>query len=405
MEFQYKAKNEHGNVQAGKVKAADEAMALDILKQNNLDVFSIKPIKEKKAGFSAEGLTGMLNAVSEKDIVIFSRQLSVLIQSNIPIVRALGTLSEQTSNPKMVLICKKMGKMVEEGSSFSEALNAYPKQFDNFYVSVVKSGETSGNLQRSLNYLADHVEKDYELKRKVKGAMMYPAVIIFAFCGVFFFLTVKVLPQLTDILKESEVELPWTTKIVITVSDFMSTNWMTVLVMIAAAVVGMIYYFKSEDGKKNLDLILFKSPLIGVLIRYVYITRFAENLRVLLEEGVSIVKAFAIMAEVMDNVIYRGLIVKIMREVEKGKSMTEPMLEEEEAFPRMVPQMLKIGEETGDTVKILKNIENFYGKEVDNITNNLTTIIEPILIIILGVGTGLLVGAIMMPIYDMASAI
>jgi len=401
MDFKYKAKNLQGNIQTGIVKASDEAVAMETLKKNDLDVFHLDPAANEGI---LDNLMEKMNKVSQKDLVVFSRQLAILIDSKVPIVRSLRIISEQAGNKVMTNVCLKMATTVEEGSALSEALEEHPKHFDRFFVSVVRSGESSGNLQHSLNYLADHVEKAYELQRKIKSAMMYPGVILTAFAAIFFFLTVKVLPQLTTILKESDVDLPWTTRTIIVISDFMAANWLAVLIAFIGLMIGLIYYFRTEAGKENMDMIALKIPIIGTVVQYSYIALFAENLGVLLKEGVSIVKSLRIMSEVMGNVVYRRLMVKIMKEVEKGRSMASGMTEDEEVFPKMVPQMIKIGEEAGRTSEILENIENFYTKEVNNLTENLTAIIEPLLIIVLGVGTGILVAAIIMPIYDMAGS-
>jgi type IV pilus assembly protein PilC len=205
-------------------------------------------------------------------------------------------------------------------------------------------------------------------------------------------------------LTESGVALPWTTKLIIWLSDFMKAHWVITLAMILITIGTFFYYSRTKAGKKQFDTLIFRIPVIGTVIRFAYIARFAENLRVLLTEGISLVKALDIMAAVMDNEVYRILLLRIMKNVEKGKSMTEAMLEDEQAFPRMVSQMIKIGEDSGRTTEILENIENFYTKEVNNMTENMTTLIEPLLIVILGLGTGILVVAIIMPIYDMAGA-
>jgi type IV pilus assembly protein PilC len=402
MDFKYKAKNLQGGVQTGVVKAADQTAAMDVLAKNNLDVFMIEPVR--LIGGISLILSNFFNRISPKDLVIFSRQLSVLIKSNVSVIKSLKIISEQTESGGMKNVCVQMATAVEEGKSLADAVALFPKQFDNFFASVIRSGETSGNLEHSLIYLADHVERAYELKRKIKGAMMYPVAILTAFCGIFFFLMVKVLPQLTDILTESGVALPWTTKLIIWLSDFMKAHWVITLAMILITIGTFFYYSRTKAGKKQFDTLIFRIPVIGTVIRFAYIARFAENLRVLLTEGISLVKALDIMAAVMDNEVYRILLLRIMKNVEKGKSMTEAMLEDEQAFPRMVSQMIKIGEDSGRTTEILENIENFYTKEVNNMTENMTTLIEPLLIVILGLGTGILVVAIIMPIYDMAGA-
>lgn len=402
MDFKYKAKNLQGGVQTGVVKANDQTAALEMLKKNNLDVFFIE--KSQRVSGLSLAITDFFNRVSPKDLVIFARQLSILIKSNVPVIRALKTISEQTESGGMKNVCVQMASAVEEGKSLAEAVSLFPKQFDNFFASVIRSGETSGNLEHSLIYLADHVERAYELKRKIKGAMMYPVAILLAFVGIFFFLMVKVLPQLTDILTDSGVALPWTTRVIIWMSNFMQAHWIISLLLILGMIGGTFYYGRTKVGKKQFDAWIFRVPVIGNVVRYAYIARFAENLRVLLMEGVSIVKALDIMAAVMDNAVYKDLLVRIMKSVEKGKSMTEAMMEDEQAFPRMVSQMIKIGEDAGRTTEILENIENFYTKEVNNMTENMTTLIEPLLIVVLGMGTGILVMAIIMPIYDMAGA-
>ncbi|MBD3238721.1 MAG: hypothetical protein GF332_03740 [Candidatus Moranbacteria bacterium] len=403
MKFEYKAKKQDGGIQKGTVTAKDQHTAMEMLKNKGLEPFYFE--EQTSTSKLEESLTKLMTWVSAKDMVVFSRQLAVLIESRVPIVRALKTISQQTENPTLRIIAKNMAKNVEQGDSLSEAMTKNSKYFDQFFISVVKSGEASGDLLNSLRYLADHIESDYELKRKVQGAMTYPAFILVAFAGIFLFLTIKVLPQLTEILKESDVDLPWTTQIVIKVSDFMEANWVLVLILFFGVVGFLVYYFKSDLGKRNWDTLILKVPVIGKLVRYSYIVRFSENLGVLMSQGVSIVKSLGIMAEIMGNEIYRDIMIKIRTSVEKGQSMTDAMYDDEEAFPLMVPYMIKIGEDTGRTSQILKNIETFYKREVNNMTENMTAIIEPFLIIILGIGTGVLVASIIMPIYDMAGSI
>ncbi|MBD3244571.1 MAG: hypothetical protein GF335_01110 [Candidatus Moranbacteria bacterium] len=403
MKFRYKAKKQDGGVETGSISADNKNAAIDKLKAKGKEPFFME--EDITLDQFSEKLTNLINRVTDKDLTVFSRQLAVLIESRIPIVRALKTIGEQTENPALRNVANKMARNIEQGDSLSEALQKNSQHFDNFFISVVKSGEASGNLKDSLIYLADHIESEYELKRKIKGAMTYPVFILVAFAGIFFFLSVKVLPQLTEILQDSDVALPWTTRVIIKISNFMSANWILVLVLSLLSVAALIYYFKSDLGKRNFDTLILKIPIIGKLVQYSYVVRFSENLGVLLSQGVTIVKSLSIMAEIMGNEIYRDIMIKVKSSVEKGKSMTDAMYDEEQAFPLMVPYMIKIGEETGRVSQILKNIETFYKREVDNMTENMTAIIEPFLIIILGIGTGVLVAAIIMPIYDMAGAL
>ncbi|MBD3300539.1 MAG: hypothetical protein GF347_04255 [Candidatus Moranbacteria bacterium] len=403
MKFKYKAKKQDGGVQTGTVTATTQEKAFEALKSKGLQPFSLE--EDTGGGALMERLNALFGMVRAKDLVIFSRQLAVLIESRVPIIRALKTISEQTENATLRTICRNMARNVEDGDALSDALEKNSKYFDNFFISVVRSGEASGDLVNSLSYLADHVESSYELKRKIQGAMTYPFVVLLAFAGVFFFLSVKVLPDLTGIIKESGVTLPWTTQVIIAVSDFMSANWLLVLIVSFAMVFALIVYFRTETGKRYYDFLIIKIPIIGKMVRYAYIVRFSENLGVLLSQGVTIVKSLSIMAQIMENEYYRDLMVRIMSSVKKGNSMTEPMFVDELTFPVMVPQMIKIGEDTGRIPQILKNIEKFYDRELNNMTENMTAIIEPILIVLLGGGTAILVAAVIMPIYDMASSI
>jgi type IV pilus assembly protein PilC len=404
MKFKYKARKPDGSEQTGSVRAETREQAMALLRDQQLEPFSVE---EQGSAFEfTEKLNALLNRVGTKDLAIFSRQLAVLIESRVPIVRALKTIGEQAENISIKNVCKIMTKDVQEGKSLSEAMEKHQNIFNNFFISVVSSGEASGDLTKALTYLADNIERNYELQQKIKGAMTYPVVILLAFIGIFFFLSVKVLPQLTQIFKETDMELPMTTEIIIVISDFMKVNWVLVLIATILIIVGIYFYFtKTDIGKRSFDNFVLKIPVIGDLVKYSYITRFAENFGVLIGQGVSIVKSLKIMAQIMDNVVYQNIMVKIMENVEKGESMTIAMYEEEEAFPTMVASMVKIGEETGRVAQILKNIERFYSREVKTMTDSMSSIIEPFLILFMGVGTAILVAAIIMPIYNMAGAV
>jgi type II secretory pathway component PulF len=293
---------------------------------------------------------------------------------------------------------------IEDGMPFSEAMAKHPRVFENLSVSMVKAGELSGNLQRSILFLAGNTEKNYELNSKIKGALFYPVFVFSAALIIGFIVFTVVLPKLTGIFKEMKVVIPWYTNVLMVAGDFMSKYWWLVLIGIIIVVGGAIYYVKTEDGKKEWDVLKMKIPVIGNLFQYVYISRFSENLAVLLDGGIPIVRALVIVSEVVNTTTYESVILRAADEVKAGGSMSN-VFARSEYFPPIVSQMIKIGEDAGKISEILQHVSGFYSKETDRITNNLSTMLEPILITFLGVGVGILVFAILMPIYNIAGSI
>ena len=395
--FKYKAFDREKKLQEGLVEAADKEYVGEILKDKGFSVVAISLVSGGKTG----GLN-FLNRVGAKDIVVFSRQFSVLISANVAMVQALKILVDQTNNLTLKMIVSEVADAVDAGSTLSEALSKQPKVFSNFYISVVKSGETSGKLDEVLNYLADEMEKDYDMMSKIRGAMIYPAFVLCSLGVVGVVMMVFVVPKLTAILTESGAELPLTTKILIGTSSFMTNYWWLLLIIIAALIFAFRLYVNKPKGRRQLDYLKLKLPIFGHLFQLIYLVRFTRSMNTLIVGGVTIDNSLKVAAEVVGNKIYQELIEETIKEVEDGNSISS-VFQNSKTIPKMVSQMLSVGEKTGKMDIILDRISNFYGREVSNMVANLMTLMEPLIMVIMGVAVGIMVAAIILPMYNLAS--
>lgn len=398
MKYKYKARNQAGGMQEGFVEASTLDHAASLLQQHNLVVVSIVP--EKGEGFLA-GLSRLWEGVSAKEFVIFSRQLAVMIEAKVPLLAAIKSISDQTVNPFFARILNSILSDIDEGKALSESLKKHQEVFSDLYINMVQSGEVSGNLQKSLENLANNIEKNYTLTQKVKGVLYYPAFILTAFFLVGFIMMTFVIPKLMEILKETNAKLPITTKILIATGDFMQHWWWAVLLAIILGVIALIYYLQSEDGKKEFDVIKLKIPIIKRVLQYVYLARFSENLSTLVKSGLPIVSALQISGKVIGNSAFEADIMEAAEKVKTGGTISEVLVGKSN-FPPIMTQMIKVGEETGKLDTTLISMSNFYSREADQIILNLSSIIEPVLIVILGAGVGILVFSIIIPIYNIA---
>ncbi|MCK4539949.1 type II secretion system F family protein [Candidatus Parcubacteria bacterium] len=396
--FKYKATNKGNKTVSGLVEADSEEAAIDLLKEKNLDIISL----EKTGGKGSGGFSIVIGGIKAKELVAFSRQFSVLISANVALVQSLKLLTEQTKNLKLKMAISEIADDIDEGVRLSDAFAKKPHIFSKFYVNVVRSGETSGKLDEVLNYLADELEKDYDMASKIKGAMIYPA---FVFCGlgiVGVIMMIFVVPKLTAVISETGGELPVATKVLIAVSDFLAGFWWLLLILLVGAVVGFKVLKKVPAVKKNIDKILLHLPVFGRLFRLIYLVRFTRSLHTLLIGGVNISKGLLIVSEVVENQVYKDLILATKKEIEDGNSISLVFSNSKE-IPSMVSQMMNIGEKTGKLDVILECITDFYGREVNNMVANLMTLMEPIIMVVMGIGVGLMVAAIILPMYQMSS--
>ena len=401
MKFKYKATTINGREQEGKIEAGSVKRAIELLQKHKLIIVSIKPIKEL---ISFSKVFSFLNRVSKKKIVMFSKELSILLTSDIPLVEALRTQSEQEDNLYFREQISAIGKMVDDGAPFSVALSRFPNTFSDFYINVVKSGEISGKLQESLYHLSNYIEKQYILASKVKNALMYPAVIMTGFGLVGLGMMAFVVPQLVSIFEGSDQELPLPTKILIATSSFMQNNFILILISLVVLSYIVKKYAGTIEGKEKIDRIVLSLPGFKTIFQKFYMARFAENLSMLIESGIPIVNALKISGDVVGNEVYKKIIYNSVDEVKIGGSIAYAF-ERSDDVPPLVSKMIRVGEKTGRVDVVLKNVGEFYTKEVDIAVDGLMSLIEPIMIFVLGGGVGFLVAAILMPIYQMTEVI
>jgi len=399
--FDYKARDSEAQLINGAVVAASENVAYDTLKERGLTIISLD---ERKEGKMMQNPLNVFNRVKSKELVIFARQLAVMINANVPIVRSLKILLRQTENVKFKVILSDVLDEVEGGAKLSASLQKHPNVFNNFFVFMVRSGETTGKLDEVLEYLATQKEKDYDLVSKVRGAMTYPIVLLGGVLVVGIGLTLFVLPSLLDVFAQGGAELPLPTRILIAFVNFTKTYWYVIFLGLGALIVGFMMFKKTKRGKRVWDLTKVKMPLFGGIFRKLYLSRMARSIATLLAAGVPISRALEITGDVVDNCAYREIISETISEVEGGNSITTAFVKSK-YVPLMMSQMMAIGEQSGRMDQILGKVADFFDRELENVIANLVTLMEPVILMIMGGAVGFLVAAILLPIYNLSSAI
>ncbi|PIP24806.1 MAG: phytochrome sensor protein [Candidatus Nealsonbacteria bacterium CG23_combo_of_CG06-09_8_20_14_all_36_12] len=402
MRFNYTARTKEGEIQMGVITAASPEVATALLQKTGLYVTSLEettgePIYAKKIY--------LFRRIARKDVVLFSRQLSILVSSEIPLVEALRTLASQTKNPEFQEKISEISEEVEGGTTFSTALSHHPKIFSSFFINLVKSGEASGKLSQVLSYLAEHLEKDYYLTSKIRGAMFYPAFVLATLFVVLTIMIIFVLPQLIGILKESGAQLPIITRILMVFVDFLREKGWIILLLLIFGAIFLWRWTITPKGKDFFDKISIRLPFFGDFLKMVYLSRFAENLSTLISGGLPITKSLEITAEVMGNSVYREIILKIRDGVRRGESISQVLTSFPKETPPLLTQMIMVGEKTGRLDSILINISDFYQKEIEVSISNLLSLIEPVLVVFLGLVVGFFVASILLPIYSGISGI
>lgn len=402
MKFVFKAKDAQGEVREGMVEAMTPKAAAEILGRNNLVPISIQ--KEEKTLAIVKDIQRIWEGVSQKELVVFFQQLATLVEARVPVVSAIRTIEDQTENRYFRIILKEMSDDIEDGAPFSVAIEKHSGTFSPLVINMLRAGEASGELQKSIEVVATSIEKNYQLAAKIKGALYYPVFVLIVAFVIGFLVVTFILPKITIMIKDLKVPVPWYTSALIWLGDFMNAYWWAVLLVIFGLVAGVVYYLKTESGKREWQILLLKLPVIGNLARSIYITRFSENLSALLDGGIPVVRALIIVSEVMGNHVFERIVLKAADEVRSGGTMSTVFLRSREV-PPIVSQMIRIGEETGSLAGVLASTGKFYNQEVETMTRSLTTLIEPILIVFLGIGVGILVVGVLMPIYNIASQI
>ncbi len=399
--YDYKAKDAEGGTLTGAVEAPNETVAQDTLKEKGLVVVSLS---ERRRNTIFQSSLSFFNRVPKKDVVLFARQLAVMISATVPIVQALRILVKQTSNITFKIIISEIADEVDGGTKLSASLARYPQAFSDFFIHMIRSGETTGKLDETLNYLADQQERDYDLESKIKGAMVYPAFILSAMLLIGVLMMIFVIPQLTNSLIQSGAELPLATKLLIGISDFLRGFWWLVVAVLAIAISVLRVYIRTPGGRHQFDVLKFHLPIFGTIFQKIYLVRFSRSFSTLIASGIPVTKSLEIVADIIGNVIYKEITLKTIREVEGGNSIASVMVTSK-VVPPMLPQMMIVGEQTGKLDLILDKLAAFYAKELENLVANLVSIIEPLILVVMGAAVAVIVMAVLMPMYNLSSTI
>ena len=395
--YKYLVKNKRGENIRGKVEAVSRSQAVSTLLGRDLFVIDVAPLGQNS------GFLGNLNRnkIKFEELVNFTRQLATMINAGLPLATSLSILEEQ-SKTDMAKLTGNLLKDVEGGLSFSMALDKYRDNFSRIYVQLVKAGEMGGVLDSVLDRLAITMEKEKDFRAKTKGAMVYPVIIILAMVAVAIVMMVAVIPKLTTMYQDFGAELPAATKILMSLSDFFVNYWWLLVFIIGALGMGLRAFKKTPRGELTLNRFMLKLPIVGVLQQKIVLTDFTRTLSLLLGAGVSLLEALEVVAGAIGSAVYREQLKEINQQVEKGVTLSDAVAHYEN-FPPILYQMIAVGEETGKLDEILAKISEYFEKESEYAIKNLTTAIEPMIMIMLGLGVGFIVIAIIMPIYSLTS--
>jgi type IV pilus assembly protein PilC len=401
MLFIYKAVDQKGNQKEGTITAISKEVAISSLQRRGFVISDIKESDGKGDSLLNMNIT-FLERVSMKDIVILSQQLSTLFSAQVSALRVFRLLGSESENPKLGRALNDIAENLQAGSSISASLEKHSDIFDSFYVSMVKAGEESGRLDESFSYLAEHLDRTFEVTSKAKNALIYPAFIIFTFFSVMGLMLTMVIPKIAGILTDSGQEIPSYTKFVIGLSNFLvNYGWVVIVGLVVLIFLGLRLK-KTPAGKRTLDELKLSIPIVGNLFEKLYLSRVADNLDTMLASGIPMVKALELTIDVVDSEVYGDAIRESLRDVEGGSSLSDSFAKHEE-FPNILIQLIRVGEETGNLGEILGTLAKFYRREVTNAVDTLVGMIEPIMIVALSVGVGFLLASVLIPIYNISS--
>lgn len=398
--FKYSARDNTGKVIEGEIEAKDTNSVADILHDRGLITVSIK----EGMAFDIEKLNEInIGGIPMKDKVVFMRQMATMVGAGLPITRALEIMVQQTENPKFKNVLKSVLKSVEAGKTLSNSFREQDEVFDSITVNLIEAGEESGNLEVILERLAKELEESQALSTKIKSAMIYPIIILLVIIAVILMMMFVLVPSMAEIYKDFGAELPLITRVLIGMSDFFLTYWWGMLLVVIILGVGAKYYLGTETGKNNWDKVILKIPVVGNIAEKMQLSQFTRILALLLSSGLSIIKALELTAQALSNSVFRATVTQARSEVEKGGPLALPIARSDH-FPLLVSSMIAVGEETGEIDSVLNKVSEYYKDEVDTATSNLSTVLEPMFLIIMGVAIGFIALAVYMPMFSLSSA-
>ena len=402
-QFKYKIKDESGDIVEDVMDAEDRYALIDDLKKQGKEVISVE--EEKSGGDMMEFLNRLLARIKLQDKIVFTKNLSAMLEAGLSLSRALSILERQTKNVKFKYVIGALSKGINKGDSFSDGLAKFPKAFSSLFVSMVRAGEESGSLSGSLKIVGDQLEKSYILKKKIKGAMMYPIIVVGAMFMIGVLMLIYVVPTLTATFKELEVELPASTKLVIAISDFLAEHTLLSFAIIIIVIFSFIFSLKTKRGKRVLEFVILRVPIIGKIAKQSNSARTARTLSSLLSSGVDMIGAISITRDVVQNSYYKEVLEEAGTSVQKGIPLSESFKKREDLYPILVGEMVEVGEETGKLSDMLLQVAIFYENEVDTATKNISTIVEPFLMVIIGIVVGFFALSMITPMYSLSDAI
>lgn len=401
MLFTYHAIDPDGHEREGTIEAPSQEIAVSALQRRNLIISAIQSSEKHSL---LEFNISFFGRVTNKDVVILSRQIATLFEAQVSALRVFRLLAAEVDNKQLAVVLSTVGDDLQAGSPISKALARHPKVFSLFYVNMVHAGEESGKLSETFNYLADYLDRSFELVSKAENALIYPIFVICVFFGVMALMLTLVIPKISAVLLDSGQEVPIYTKIVIGFSNFLVQYGIFVLILLIAAGFYVWQLGKTEKGKLVLDSLKLGVPYIGDLYQKLYLSRIADNFSTMLLSGVSVVEALEITGSVVGNAAYKVVLSGVSTDVKGGASISDALGRHAE-IPGIMVAMTKVGEETGELGKILTTLAKFYNREVTNAVDTLVGLIEPIMIVLLGLGVGTLLAAVLLPIYNLAGSI
>jgi len=399
--FIYKAIDKDQGSKEGTVEAINVDVAISSLQRRGFIISSIEEAKGEKSIFQMN-LT-FFERVRNKDIVILSRQLATLFNAQVSALRIFRLLGSETENPKLSRKLLLISEDLQAGRAISASMEKHPDVFSPFYVSMVKAGEETGRLDETFVFLADYLDRTYEVTQKAKNAMIYPAFIVFTFIVVMILMLTMVIPRISDILLESGQDIPVYTKVVIAISDLLTHYGVFVAIALVIGAFFLFKFAKTESGKEAIDGLKISIPYVGDLYKKLFLSRIADNMNTMLASGIPMVRALELTKTVVDNKVFLAAIEQSMEDVQAGSAVSAAFAKHPE-FPNIMIQMIKVGEETGNLGEILKTLAKFYRREVMNSIDALVGLIEPVMIILLAVGVGTLLASVLVPIYNISSS-
>lgn len=401
MLFKYKSVDDKGIAKDGEIDAPSRDAAISSLQRRGLIILSIKEVEAKKSLFEIS----FFDRVRMKDVVILSRQIATLFEAQVSALKAFTLLSSNSENKLLGKKLTQVGDDLQAGVSISGALAKHPDVFSDFYINMVKAGEETGKLNQTFLHLAEYLDRQYALTSKTRNALIYPVFVVITFFVVMTLMFVVVIPKLGEIIKDSGQVLPLYTKVVIGFSDFFVHYGFIVLIFIVMFGVWVWRLSITEKGKAYLDQARLKTPVIGTLFRRLYLSRIADNLDTMLSSGIPIIRSIDITSDVVNSKVYKAVLKEVAEDVKAGLTMSASFEKHPEYLPGIMVQMVKVGEETGSLGQILKTLADFYKREVDDAVDTLVGLIEPVMIVVLGLGVGILLVSVLVPIYNIAGGI